>query len=285
MLSLPRSLPFVVIMAVGGTASAQTQAVQKPEEPKLGTSDSAEVALVASTGNAQATSFAFRNLYGYQWAGAQLSWESGWLRVTSADDRYAVQVGSGYEVVNPGLTVDSQRGYSKLRYQRQISQRTDWFSNFDAVRDEPSNINSEYVVAGGLGTTWRKSDRSLFRTAYGVTYTDEDLVLEGANRFAGYRLFYGLKAPFGEKSWFESELTADGSFDKSDDFRTDWLNGLNVSINSKLALKASVRVLFRNLPALETLDLKTSEGAVVGTVEVSKKQLDTNFTTSLVITF
>jgi hypothetical protein len=241
---------------------------------------------VTATGNARSTSLAFRNLYGYRWANGELSWEVGWLRATSADgDRYAVQAGSGFEIVDPGMATDSQRALSKLHYQRQLARRTDWFSNFDAMRDEPANINGQAVIAGGLGTTWHKTDRSLFRTAYGITYTDESLAIEGTNRFAGYRLFYGLKTPLGATSAFESELTADGSFETGDDIRTDWLNSIRVVITTQVALKSSVRMLFRNLPALESIELRTPDGVVAGSVNVAKKQVDTNFTTSLVITF
>jgi len=282
----------LVWLALGGTASAQVpgtapaQPAQPSKEPKLGQSNSAELGLVIATGNATSTSIGFRNVYGYHWPDAELGWESGWLQASSRDgDRFALQSASGFDVIEPDTKIDSQRLFSKLRYQRQISSRTDWFTNFDAVRDDPANINRQFVLAGGLGNTWRKTDRLLFRTAYGISYTDEDLVVEGANRFAGYRLSYNLKAPVAATSNLESELTADGSFETGDDIRTDWLNGISVAINSKLALKSSIRLLFRNLPALETLDLLTPAGAVVGTVDVAKKKVDTNLTTSLVLTF
>ena len=84
---------------------------------------------------------------------------------------------------------------------------------------------------------------------------------------------------------FQSELTGDGSFEMADDIRADWLNSVTVAINAKLALKSSVRVLFRNLPALEVLELRAPGGAAVGTIEVPKKEVDTNLTTSLVVTF
>jgi hypothetical protein len=141
------------------------------------------------------------------------------------------------------------------------------------------------VFAGGLGTTWRKTERLTFRTAYGISYTDEDLEVEGPNRFVGYRLSYRMKALLAAATTLQSELTGDGSFETADDIRTDWLNSLTVTINSNLALKSSVRLLFRNLPALEALELRTPAGRVVGTIEVPKKQVDMNLTTSLVITF
>jgi putative salt-induced outer membrane protein YdiY len=275
---------FVIAMIFAATAAAQTP--PPPQAPKLGPSNSSELGLVIATGNARSTSVGFRNVYAYRWEQALLRWESGWLRAVSRDgDRFAVETASGFDVVEPDTKVDSHRLFSKVHYQRQMSPRTDWFADFDAVRDEPSNINRQFVLAGGLGTTWTKTDRLTFRTAYGVSYTDEDLVVEGANRFAGYRLYYGLKALLAATTTAESELTFDGSFDTGEDIRTDWLNGISVAINSRMALKTSVRVLFRNLPALEALELRTPAGAVVGTVNVEKKKVDTNLTTSLVITF
>ena len=107
----------------------------------------------------------------------------------------------------------------------------------------------------------------------------------GALVFGGYRLFYGLRTLVAEGTTFDSELTTDGSFNTGDDIRADWLNGVGVAINSRMALKSSVRILFRNLPALEALDLLTPLGIVVGTVDVPKDKVDTNLTTSLVITF
>lgn len=270
-----------LMLGVAGPAGAQA-----PAEPKLGTSNSTELGLVIASGNSRSTTVGLRNVYTYRWPNAELGWEGGWLRAASRDgDRYAVITATGFDVVEPDAAVDSSRLFSKLRYQRQFSMRHDWFTNFDAVRDEPANISRQFVLAAGLGTTWLKTDRLTFRTAYGISYTDEDLAIEGANRFGGYRLFYGLKAPVAAVATMESELTLDGSFDTGDDIRTDWLNGVNVALNSRMALKSSLRMLFRNLPALEALDLVAPNGVVVGVVDLPKDKVDLGFTTSLVITF
>jgi hypothetical protein len=280
-----RAVVLLAVVGMTGTALAQTPQ-PPPDKPKLGPSNSSELGIVVAAGNARSTSVGLRNVYLYRWTGAEFGWESGWLRATSRDgDRYAVEQGSGFEIAEPGTAVDSHRLFSKLRYQRQMSPRLDWFSNVDAMRDEPANIDRQFVLAGGLGTTWHKTERLTFRTAYGISYTDEALVVEGVKRFAGYRLQYGLKAPLTGTTTVESELTGDGSFAIADDLRGDWLNGLSVAVNSKVALKASVRLLYRNLPALEALRLQTPDGVVTGTVNAPKDKLDTNLTTSLVITF
>lgn len=273
---------FLVISATVITpALAQT-----PNEPKLGPANNTELSLIVATGNARATTVGLRNVYLYRWTNVEFGWEGGWIRAASRDgDRFAVEREAGFDVIEPDTGIDSERLFSKLRYQRQLSPRHDWFSNFDAVRDEPSNISRQFVLAAGLGTTWHKTDRLTFRTAYGVSVTDEHLVVEGANRFGGYRLFYGLKTLLAAATTFDSELTTDGSFNTGDDIRADWLNGISVAINTRMALKSSVRILFRNLPALEALELRSPLGMVVGTVDVPKDRVDTNLTTSLVITF
>ena len=277
-------LLLIVSLLLGVPAMAWAQAAPAP--PKLGASNSTDLGLVIASGNSRSTSVGLHNVYLYRWSNAQLRWEGGWLRVASRDgSRFAVGNPTDFEIVEPGTKLDSQRLFSKLAYQRQIAKRTDWFANFDAARDEPANLLRQFVLAGGLGTTWWKTDKGQFRTAYGITYTDEDLAIEGDNRFAGYRLYYGLKAPVTTSSTFESELTTDGNFDTGDDIRMDSLNSFGVSLNSKMALKSSLRMLFRNLPALELLQLQSPAASPLGTVETPKEQLDTAFTTSLVITF
>ena len=270
------------LVATAGHAWAQS-----PAPPPPGPYNSTDLGLAVATGNAKSKSVGLRNVYGYRFPIAEFRWEAGWVRAGSRDGhRFAVGSPSTFTITDPDNSVDSERLFSKVRYQQQFSTRTDWFTNFDSVRDEPANISHQFVLAGGVGTTWHKTDRALFRTAYGVTFTDEDLVVEGANRFGGYRLYCGLKLPVAASSSFDSELTTDGSFDESDNVRADWLNGLSVAMTSKVALKSSIRLLFRNKPALEILELRSSsDGAPIGAVEVAKGKVDTNLQTSLVFTF
>jgi hypothetical protein len=127
-------------------------------------------------------------VYLYRWPNAELRWESGWLRVASRDgDLYAVGTPGDFRRRRARHLARQPAPVQQAWLPAQDSTRTDWFANFDAVRDEPANILHQFVIAGGLGNTWRKTDRMSFRTAYGITYTDEDLAVEGANRFAGYR--------------------------------------------------------------------------------------------------
>ena len=272
------------VLMTSGTAQAQDEAT---EERTRAWTNGAELSWVVATGNSEANTLGFRNLYTYRWAHANLSWETGLVRATSRDgDRFAVGFSDqAYELVEPPIEIDSKRLFSKFGYRQEISGQHFWFGNFDSARDEPSNINRQFVGAGGFGTQWADGDRLRFRTEYGFSFTSEDLDLEGENHFGGYRLSYGLNVGVTANAALDSELTFDGSFQQRDDIRTDWLTGVSVSINSRVALKSAVRLLFRNISALEEIDLETPIfGVVIGKVEIPKKKLDTSFTTSLVIT-
>lgn len=275
------------LYAQGAPQALEPRSIEEREDERAW-SNNAELSWVVATGNATANTLGFRNLYQHQWDGATLSWEAGWVRAESTDgDRVAEGLpGGDYVIVDPPTKLDSQRLYSKLGFRQAIVDPHYWFANYDGVRDEPSNINRQFVWAGGLGTQWVNRENLQFRTQYGISVTNEDLDLEGADTFGGYRLYYALKAGIAGSATVDSELTFDGSFKQSDDVRTDWLNGVNVALNSNLALRSSLRVLVRNVPALEEIDLVTPIlGVVVGTVEVPKGKVDTNFTTSLVFTF
>jgi hypothetical protein len=149
-----RSLLFLAAMMVAGTTSAQQAqpppTAQPPAPPKLGPSNSSELGLIVATGNARSTSLGFRNVYTYRWTNAELGWEAGWLRAASRkSDRFAVQTANGFDIVEPETGIDSQRLFSKLHYQRQISARTDWFSTSmpSGTNQRTSNGSSYWQAA------------------------------------------------------------------------------------------------------------------------------------------
>ena len=281
------SLFAVCLMAAFLTLLAGPTFAQEAEEaPARNWSNSTELSWVLTSGNSDTNTFQVRNVYKYKWTKSELTWEAGALRAGSRDDRYAVGTEEDFEVIEPEVELDNNRLYSKLRYMRTINDRFFWYGAYDSSRDEPSNINRQLIGSGGVGNTWADRDRLVFRTTYGANYTNEDLDLEGVSNFAGYRLFYRLEAGVAASTKIESELTFDGSFVTGNDIRLDSLNGVTVAITDTVALKASLRLLFRNIPALEDIDLEDPEsGIVIGKVIVSKEKLDSTFATSLVINF
>ena len=284
----PTRFFLVVFLAASSVALLVEPALGQATEgaPERNWSNTSQLSWVMSKGNSNSNNFSVRNVYKYKWARAELYWEAGVLRATSVDDRFAIGTENDFEIVTPEADVDHSRWYSKVRYLRELNDRFFWYVSYDGSRDEPANINRQLISSGGVGNTWYDREGFLFRTAYGLNYTNEDLDLEGASNFAAYRLFYHLEAGASEGTMFESELTFDGSFDAAADLRVDSLNSVSVAFNDALALQASLRLLYRNIPAFDDIDLQDPEsGAAIGKVIVPKKKLDTNVSMSLVINF
>ena len=71
----------------------------------------------------------------------------------------------------------------------------------------------------------------------------------------------------------------------ADDRRADFTNGISLAISSALALQPSLRLLWRNDPALTESDLFTSAGAPTRLeVLVPLQKVDSFFTVALVVT-
>ena len=270
-----------VLIPVGHACGQDTE-----DDSERNWSNSSQLSWVVTTGNSDSNSFSVRNVYEYEWTRAEFYWEAGVLRASSANDTFATGTEDDFEVVTPAPKIDHNRWFSKVRYFRVLKDRFFWYVSYDSSRDPPSNVNIQLIGSGGVGTDWYDREGLVFRTAYGLNYTSEDLDLEGANNFGGYRLFYRLEVGASESTTLVSELTFDGSFETADDLRVDSLNSASVSISDALALKASLRLLYRNIPALDDIDLRDPEsGVVVGEVVVPKQKLDTTLSMSLVINF
>ena len=285
---LPRSgtrRRFAGASALLAVLLAATPAWAQEEGPVLGWKNSTELGWVFTSGNSNTNNFNVRNVFEYNWQTANFAWEFDILRADSADDRFAIGTEDNFEVIEPPLEPDNSRLQNKIRYLRNINDRFFWYGRFDTVRDQPADIDYRLTPAVGAGNTWADRDSLTLRTGYGVSYTAEKLKLEGERNFAGYQLFYELLAKATESTTIESNMTFDGSFDQGDDFRFNWYNGAGVAINERIALKASIRLVYRNVPALEELDLETPLGIEVGKVVVPKAKLDTSLTTALVINF
>ena len=133
-------------------------------------------------------------------------------------------------------------------------------------------------------TTGSNRETLKFRTTYGISYTDEELEL-GPNDFAGLRLLYDLESQVTGSTKLDGELTFDLNLEDTSDTRIDSYNAVTVTITKVLAIKASLRLLFRNVPALEEIEVLDPDGNFLGEAIVPKEKWDTNFTTSLVINF
>lgn len=159
----------------------------------------------------------------------------------------------------------------------------------DWTRNRPAGIDSRTLLALGAGNTWWATDETTLRTFYNGTYTFQDDVVTNpftAKDFPGLQAGYTLERQLSVSTTFKSDLVADLNLDNTDDIRVDWYNALPVSINSRLELKPSLRLLWRNDPALQELPLVDGGGVPTGdTIVTPLDEIDTIFTLALVIKF
>ena len=96
---------------------------------------------------------------------------------------------------------------------------------------------------------------------------------------------YAFDACESENTKFESDAVFDFNLDNTDDIRMNWFGALPVSLNSRLELKPSLRVMWRNDPALEKLPLFDTGGTQIGDVTTPLNEWDTIFMLALVVKF
>lgn len=158
----------------------------------------------------------------------------------------------------------------------------------DWMRNRPAGIDNRTLLALGAGNTWADSDELSFRTHYNFTYTFQDDVVSNPitkNEFPGLQVGYVYDQQVTASAKFESDAVIDFNLDNTDDVRVNWFAALPVSISSRLELKPSLRVMWRNDPSLEELPLLDGGGAEIGTVLSPLDEWDTIFTLALVIKF
>jgi len=268
-----------------GTAFAQ-------ENTELGWSDTAELTLVFTGGNAEASTFGLRNELLRKWDGANLSVEVGALRGESSRIT-RVATGSSplsFQVSKESVSaLTAENYYGRGRYDRNLSAGTFWYAGAGWERNTFAGFEHRYTSGGGVGNTWVDDETSTFRTAYGVSYTVQDDVAQTQGRddtFAGVQLSYDYRRQVTATTEFTSVLVADENLEDTADFRGDLINAVAVNISSRLALKVSWQVLYDHLPAQIGLPLRLSSSAVTGdTVFTALDSVDQIVTFAVVARF
>lgn len=281
-------LATLIIML--GTFGAAAPAAAEEEEKKLGWSDTAEFSWVATSGNAETETVGFRNTLLGRWEKSAFELKAGGIQ---ASNTKVTKTASG----NPNNpTVTEQREKERTvenyflfgKYGRTITERFFWYVNAGWDRNIPAGIRNRYEGGGGVGNIWVDRERMTWRTDYGVTYIDQENVVPYPpgipSEFAGLRASSTYKQVFGEKSntTYGNDTIADYNLDTTEDWRVNMTNWVQVGMSDVLALKVSLQWLYDNLPSLEAIPFTPAPPA---TVDVPAEDLDTIFTTSLVVNF
>ena len=281
-------LPALALLTalLGVTAAAEPAA----EGPKEGWFDTADLSYVMTSGNSETTTLGFKNKLWRQWTASLFTLNAAGLRAESTTVARSVDPGPPPSIVETETQALTAEAYLlNGRYEHNITDRFNWFAGAGWERNRFAGVENRYSAAGGLGNIWYDTEDLMFRTGYGVTFTKQEDINpnpEFDDSFFGLQLNYDYRNKLGASSTFTSTLVLDENLDETSDWRANMVNALAVSVSERLALKVSLTWLYDNSPALVAVDDPGDLLPPVGpTAFAELEELDTIFTTSLVINF
>jgi hypothetical protein len=280
-----------LILMLGGDASVAAE-----EEKKLGWSDVAEFSWVATSGNSETETIGFKNKLLRRWEHSAFELNVGGIQAENTTVTEIFAVGpdqNNFTVTRETETKKTAENYYlNGKYGKTITERFFWYAGAGWDRNEFAGIRNRYTGSGGVGNLWVDKEKVLWRTDYGVSYTDQQDVVKNPNvdeTFAGIRISSTYKQQFGATTTYGNDTILDENLSDTEDFRANMTNWVTVGISDNLALKVSLQWLFDNLPSFEEIDFflpgNMPPAARNGTVFVPLEDLDTIFMTSLVVNF
>lgn len=260
------------------------------EEKKEGWFFTAEFAVVTTAGNSETSTFGLGSTLRRVWSRSEANLKFGGIRSeSSVKTRTAIGLSpDDFRLEETKQTEKTAENYyARARYDYKVTDRFDVFGGVDWMRNVFAGTDSRFLLAAGAANIWKDKERVRFSTDYSVTYTFEQDVVDNpfvSSKFPGLRLGYDFWSQLTESTEFISDFILDWNLDNTEDVRIDFLNELPISVTEKLAFKPSLRLLWRNDPALTSVPLFEPDGTDTGnTVSVPLEELDAIFTIALVV--
>lgn len=231
------------------------------DAPKKPWSDVAEFGLTMTTGNAQGTNFAFGNKFKYTWSNAELTFDAVALHAESTT-RVAADVGGNVVFTETTATTASSYGLA-LVYRRNISERLFWYTGATWYQNFFAGIDDRYILGGGIGTTFVKTDRHLLKGELGVDLTREDPLGNPPPQefettdYIAIRATLNYEFKINEKSKLTEDLNFIENLDTTSAWRANSITALTVGFTDNLALKLSYTVMYSNEPAFKPVPAST----------------------------
>lgn len=277
---------FVTAMGAG------VQGAHAADEPARSWSNVTELGLVMTTGNSEATNFAFGNKYAYKWTNAEFTVDAQALR-SETTTRFITATDGVVSETNVDAT-NTEFYALAAKYRRDISKSFFWFARAGWLRNQPSGIDTRLAAGGGLGYTFFKSDTDMLAGEFGVEYTDEQytsptfipgrtLATDSTN-FATARGFLGYERKIGAASKFNGELEAWENLKETSDWRARAMAAITASLTDRLALKAAYTVFYDAEPVVVVVP-DSSPVPLDEPGRFAFDDVDTVFTATLVITY
>ncbi len=267
-------------------------AFAQDDERELGWAFEVDLGALWTGGNQETSTLAFGGTAAYLWPKSQFTFTTGGFTSESSLTT-STAFGTGqddFQLVDETITEKTAETFlAGARYDYDVSEKFFVTGSGDWLRNPFAGIDDRFVFGGGAGNRWVDNGKVRFTTDYMVTYTTESTVVPDPTRkldFAGLRLGYDFLWDATSSTNLESTMIADLNLDNTDDIRLDWYAGLPIDISSVLAFKPSIRLLWRNDPALQAVPLFDAPGGVeTGTVLTPLNKLDSYFNLSLLFKF
>jgi putative salt-induced outer membrane protein YdiY len=248
----------------------------------------AEVSYVLTGGNQSTSAFSLGTNFTRSWEKDTLLFKTYILRSNSTTvTRTAVGTELDFDLVEEKTrTLIAENYLLTGQYDRKISKRFLFQTSLSWDRNKFAGIDSRFLLTAGAGYSLVETDKTKFKTNAGMTYTLRKFLRQDSTSFAGFRFDVLFNQQISASASFASQFVFDDNLKKMSDWRYDWTNSLTASINKSLALKTSLRLLYAHLPPDQAIPLFEPGGVPTGlNVLVPLKNLDTFFTTSVVINF
>ena len=251
-------------------------------------SATAELSFVVTGGNTATSAFSLGTSFNRKWTNDSLLFKSYILRSNSTTTtRTAHGTETDFDIIEDKIHRLVAENYLLAgQYDRRISKKLSGQVGLSWDRNRFAGVDDRVMFTTGLGCAWVEKARTQVRTAAAVTYTLRQYVGQEMASFAGLRFSILADQKVLDNSSVSAQFVFDDNLKRTDDWRFDWTNSVSASISKSLALKISLRLLYANVPALQSLALFDLEGLPTGLfVQVPLKNLDTLMTTSIVINF
>lgn len=269
-------------------------AQEEEAEKELGWSNVTDLSLVVTDGNSSTETFGFKNRLERNWERASALLRVEAVRSNTADDPFALAEDptnpDDVVVVRPDKTVDVEKYLVLGRYDRKITESFFWNVGASWDRNKDAGIINRYTGWAGVGNIWWDRDDLAFSTNYGLSYTDREEDVEDPekdDRFAGVRFGWDYLNAWGKVTTFTNDWNINANISEFSDWTSDMTSAITVTMTEKIALRVSLQWLYNNQPALEEIDVifigPEGTEATIGTTTIRKKELDTVFSTSIVI--
>lgn len=279
---------LVLLLALPSTAQ------EEESEKELGWSNVTDLSLVVTDGNSSTETFGFKNRLERNWERASALLRIEAVRSNTADDPFALAEDptnpDDFVVVRPDKTVDVEKYLVLGRYDRKITESFFWNVGASWDRNKDAGIINRYTGWAGVGNIWWDRDDLAFSTNYGLSYTDREEDVEDPekdDRFAGVRFGWDYLNAWGKVTTFTNDWNINANISELSDWTSDMTSAITVTMTEKIALRVSLQWLYNNQPALEEIDVifigPEGTEATIGTTTIRKKELDTVFSTSIVI--